>query len=166
MRKIGAPQQPELAIGAVVDGERPITVRNDEVIGRTGVTEAEFRAIRDLEIAEIGRRRERYLGTRPHIDVAGRTVILVDDGIATGATVRAALQATRRRRPRKLVLAVPVAPPEVLEALRGEADDVYCLEPLAGGAVGATYEGFSEVSDAAVVDVMARFAAGEGGGPP
>ncbi|MCC7271449.1 MAG: phosphoribosyltransferase [Alphaproteobacteria bacterium] len=157
VRKIGAPQQPELAMGAVVDGERPITVRNDDVIGMTGATETEFREIRDREITEIGRRRERYLGSRPHADVTGRTVILVDDGIATGATVRAALQATRRRRPRKLVLAVPVAPPDVLDGLRGEADDIVCLEALEGSAVAMTYDDFAEVSDAAVIEILARF---------
>ncbi|MGE0717164.1 MAG: phosphoribosyltransferase [Alphaproteobacteria bacterium] len=161
VRKIGVPQQPELAMGAVVDGERPITVRNDAVIGEVGVTEAEFRAVRDREIKEIARRRERYLGDRPHVELAGRTAILVDDGVATGATARAALQATRRRHPRRLVLAVPVGPPTAIAALAEEADEAICLEPLAD-AVGAAYGDFRQVTDSEVREALARASAQRG----
>jgi putative phosphoribosyl transferase len=110
VRKLGVPAEPELAMGAVVDDAAPIVVRNDDVIRIADVGEAEFNAARDAELAEIERRRRRYLGDRERADVAGRTAIVIDDGIATGATIRAALRATRMRKPRKLVVTVPVAP--------------------------------------------------------
>jgi len=156
VRKIGAPFQPELAMGAVVDGMTPITVRNEEVITLSGVSESEFNAVRDQELAEIERRRKRYLGDRPHPQIAGRTVIVVDDGIATGATTRAALRATRMRKPSKLVLAVPVAPTDSLKELRGEADEIVCLEDYEEfGAIGLFYSDFRQVSDSEVIDMLA-----------
>ncbi len=99
VRKIGVPFQPELAMGAVVDGGTPIIVRNEDVIRLAGIDEAEFKAICDTELAEIERRRQRYLGSRERADVSGRTAIVIDDGVATGATTRAALRATRMRKP-------------------------------------------------------------------
>ena len=128
VRKIGVPTQPELAMGAVVDGGEPIIVRNEDVIGLAGISESDFKVACDSELAEIERRRQRYLGTRPRAEVTARTAIVIDDGVATGATTRAALQATRRRKPKRLVLAVPVAPTDTLSALRSDADDVVCLE--------------------------------------
>ena len=98
VRKIGVPAQPELAMGAVADGAAPIVVRNAEIIQHSGVTEAEFNAVRDAELAEIERRRRRYLGARAREAVAGRIVIVIDDGIATGATMRTALRAVRAAR--------------------------------------------------------------------
>jgi putative phosphoribosyl transferase len=160
VRKIGAPMQPELAIGAVVDGSNPITVRNDDVINLAGVDEADFAAIRDRELAEIERRRRTYLGDRGVVDVAGHTAIVIDDGIATGATTRAALRATRMRGPKKLVLAVPVAPTESLAVMREEADEVVCLEDYEiFGAIGYFYRDFRQISDREVIDTLARFAA-------
>ena len=157
VRKIGVPFQPELAMGAVVDGDKPITVRNEDVIKLCGVKEREFDAIRDEELAEIERRRKRYLGDRPHPQLAGRTVIIVDDGIATGATIRAALRATAERKPGKLVLAVPVAPTDTLQALRGEADDIVCLEDYAEfGAIGLYYADFRQIADTEVIEILAR----------
>ena len=157
VRKIGVPYQPELAMGAVVDGIEPVTVRNEEVIRLAGVSEQEFNAIRDQQLAEIERRRKLYLGDRPHPPLAGRTVIVVDDGIATGATTRAALQASRMRKPSKLVLAVPVAPTDTLEKLRGEADEVVCLEDYEDfGAIGLFYSDFRQVSDTEVIELLAR----------
>ena len=102
VRKIGVPGEPELAMGAVVDGPEPITVQNPDVVRFSGVSEAEFEAARAGELAAIRRRRTRLVGKRPHVRTAGRTVIVVDDGIATGATMRAALRAVRRQRPAKL----------------------------------------------------------------
>ena len=157
VRKIGAPGQPEVALGAVVDGAHPTIVRNEDILAATGTGTAEFDAIGRRELAEIERRRVRYLGKRAPLDVAGRVVILVDDGIATGATVRAALRATRARGPAKLVLAVPVAAPDALEALRPEADATVCLstpEDFLG--VGQFYEDFRQVSDEEVVDLLSR----------
>ncbi len=157
VRKIGVPFQPELAMGAVVDGIEPIIVRNEDVIRLSGVSESEFNAIRDEQLAEIERRRKLYLGDRPHPQIAGRTVIVVDDGVATGATTRAALRATRMRKPSKLVLAVPVAPTESLQALRDEADEIVCLEDYEEfGAIGLFYSDFRQVSDTEVIELLAR----------
>jgi predicted phosphoribosyltransferase len=160
VRKIGVPNQPELAMGAVADAGDPLVVRNDQVIALAGVEEPEFDAVCDAELAEIERRRKRYLGQRRPADVAGRVAIVVDDGIATGATTRAALRAARLGKPRELVLAVPVAPTEALAAMREEADHVVCLEdhePF--GAIGLYYSDFRQVSDREVIETLARFRA-------
>ena len=155
VRKIGVPDQPELAMGAVVDGAEPITVRNDDVIRMLGISDEEFVAVRDRELAEIERRRGVYLANRPFPKIAGRTVIVVDDGIATGATMKAALQALRMRKPGQLILAVPVAPRGTLDELRPLADAVVCIEPeMALGAIGAHYVVFDQVSDAEVVGAL------------
>lgn len=157
VRKIGVPFQPELAMGAVVDGSEPVVVRNDEVIQLCGVSETDFNAIRDEQLAEIERRRKLYLGERPHPQLSGRTVIVVDDGIATGATTRAALRAIGMRKPAKLVLAVPVAPTHTLETLRREVDDLVCLEDYAEfGAIGLFYSDFRQVSDTEVIALLAK----------
>jgi len=156
VRKIGAPFQPELAMGAVVDGDAPIVVRNEDVIKLAG--ESAFKATCDSELAEIERRRQRYLGGRARVGVEGRTAIVIDDGVATGATTRAALRATRARRPKRLVLAVPVAPTESLADLRADADDVVCLENYEFfGAIGAYYADFRQISDREVIDILKRF---------
>ena len=158
VRKIGVPTQPELAMGAVVDGGEPIIVRNEDVIGLAGISESDFKAVCDSELAEIERRRQRYLGTRPRAEVTARTAIVIDDGVATGATTRAALQATRRRKPKRLVLAVPVAPTDTLSALRSDADDVVCLEDHEFfGAIGFYYRDFRQVSDEEVIKILERF---------
>jgi putative phosphoribosyl transferase len=161
VRKIGVPYQPELAMGAVVDGGAPIIVRNEDVLALAGVEEADFKAVCERELGEIERRSQRYLGRRERPDIAGRTAIVVDDGIATGATTRAALQATRQRAPNILVLAVPVAPSDTLVAMRDEADEIVCLEHHAAfGAIGYYYADFSQISDEEVVDLLARFPTG------
>ena len=158
VRKIGVPTQPELAMGAVVDGGEPIIVRNEDVIGPAGISEADFTAVCNGELAEIERRRQRYLGTRRRAEVTGRTAIVIDDGVATGATIRAALQASRRRKPKRLVLAVPVAPTDTLAALRSNADDVVCLEDHEFfGAIGFYYRDFRQVSDEEVIKILERF---------
>ncbi len=158
VRKIGVPFQPELAMGAVVDGNAPLVVRNEEVIRLAGITETAFQAVCDRELAEIERRRQRYLGGRERVEVAGRTAIVIDDGIATGATTRAALRATRLRKPKQLILAVPVAPTDSLAAMRREGDEVVCLEAHADlGAIGYYYGDFRPVSDEAVIALLARF---------
>jgi len=157
VRKIGVPSQPELAMGAVVDGADPVIVRNEEVIQLCGVSETDFNAICDEQLAEIERRRKVYLGDRPHPNFSGRTVIVVDDGIATGATTRAALHAISMRKPSKLVLAVPVAPTETLKKLKGEADDIVCLEDYEDfGAIGLFYSDFRQVSDTEVIALLDR----------
>src|ERR1700730_4964001 len=158
VRKIGVPAQPELAMGAVADGVAPIVVRNAEIIQRSGVTETDFNAVRDAELAEIERRRRRYLGARAREAVTGRTVIVIDDGIATGATTRTALRAVRARAPKELVLAVPVAAKDTLDELRNEADSIVCLEsPAWFEAVGSFYNDFRQVTDAEGIGTLARF---------
>jgi len=158
VRKVGVPFEPELAMGAIVDGDTPLVVRNEDVILLAGISESQFSAACERELAEIERRRRLYLGHRGRAEVAGHTAIVIDDGIATGATTRAALRATRMRDPRRLVLAVPVGPTDNLAALRGEADDIICLEEYEMfGAIGAYYGSFTQVSDQEVISLLRRF---------
>jgi putative phosphoribosyl transferase len=159
VRKIGAPFQPELAMGAVVDAGKPLIVRNEEVIRSIGVGDTEFRAICDRELAEIERRRRAYLGDRAPVTVKGRAAIVIDDGIATGATTRAALRATRARHPSRLILAVPVAADDTLKQLGSEADDIVCLESYEDfDAIALLYDDFHQVSDREVTATLMRFA--------
>jgi len=163
VRKIGVPAQPELAMGAVVDGATPVIVRNDEVIRACRVNAAEFDAVCARELTEIERRRRRYLGDRKPVDIAGRAAIVVDDGIATGATTRAALRATRERKPAALVLAVPIGPTDTLGQLRREIDEVVCANELDDfDAIGMFYYDFRQVTDNEVQGVLKRFAAPSG----
>jgi predicted phosphoribosyltransferase len=142
----------------VVDGTPPLVVRNEDVIAMTGVSDSEFSAVCERERAEIERRRQRYLGNRERAEVAGRVAIVIDDGIATGASTRAALRATRMRHPKRLVLAVPVAPTEAIPEMREEADEVVCLEDHElFGAIGYYYRDFSQTSDQEVIESIARF---------
>jgi predicted phosphoribosyltransferase len=151
VRKIGAPLQAELAVGAVVDGEQHEVVRNDDIIQLLGVSESYIEAETRKELHEIERRRAQYLGQRPRAEVTGRIAILVDDGIATGSTMRAAIHATRRRNPARLIVAVPVAAPETVDALATEADEIRCLlMPEGLGAIGLYYRDFSQVTDGEV----------------
>jgi predicted phosphoribosyltransferase len=145
-------------MGAVVDGSKPLVVRNEKVIRFAGIEERDFKSLCESELAEVARRRGRYLGDRKSVDVTGRTAIVIDDGIATGATTRAALRATRIRGPKKLVLAVPVAPTDSIVEMCSEADKVVCLETHGDfGAIGRYYSDFSQVPDEEVIDLLARF---------
>jgi predicted phosphoribosyltransferase len=160
VRKIGVPFQPELAMGAVVDGNEPLVVRNENVIRFLGIDETTFKAVCDDELAELERRRGRYLAGRRQAEIAGHTAIVIDDGLATGATTRAALRATRRRNPKTLVLAIPVAPTDSLGEMRGEADEIVCLESYPDfGAIGLYYSDFSPVPDQEVVELLTCFPA-------
>lgn len=157
VRKIGVPIQPELAMGAVADGGAPTVVRNEEVIRMAGVDKESFKRVQDRELQEIERRRRSYLGDRPRLDVAGRVVIVVDDGVATGATTRAALRSVANQTPSALVLAVPVAPPDVASTLRREVDELVCLEtPEDFYAIGTYYDDFRQVSDDDVRRLLAE----------
>ncbi len=163
VRKLGVPFQPELAMGAVADAGTLVIVRNRDVIAMAGVSEAEFEAVCNREQAEIVRRRQLYLGGRAHPEVIGRIAIVVDDGVATGATTRAALRAVRARQPKKLVLAIPVAPPEALESLREEVDETVCLEVHQDfGAIGFFYADFHQIADGEVIAILDRFSAKAG----
>lgn len=160
VRKIGVPSQPELAMGAVVDGKEPIVVRNQDIIELAGVSERAFEAVCKEELAEIERRRERYLGSRARSVLKGQVAILVDDGIATGATTLAAVKALRTQEPKELVLAIPVAPPETLQKLRAEVDAIVCLEtPDSLGAIGYYYRDFRQTGDDEVIATLRRFPA-------
>jgi predicted phosphoribosyltransferase len=142
----------------VVDGATPLVVRNKDGMRALHVDERAFQAICAHELKEIERRRWIYLQGSQPLDPKGHVVIVVDDGIATGATVRAALKAVRKRDPKKLILAVPVASREAIAELRDEADEIVCLAtPQPFGAVGYFYDDFSQVHDDAVIAVMARY---------
>jgi putative phosphoribosyl transferase len=157
VRKIGVPWQPELALGAVTDGASHATFIDRDLATSLGVPDSYIKEETARQLQEIERRRKSYCKGRPALEVAGHTAIVVDDGIATGATMRVALQAVRRRGPARLVLAVPVAPPDTLAALREEVDEVVCLEAPSGfGAIGFYYRDFHQMSDREVTDLLAR----------
>lgn len=157
VRKIGAPMQPELAVAAVVEGTPPAIVRDEETCALCGVDAAYIERHAAKEVAEIERRRRRYLAGHVPVPVQGKTVIVVDDGVATGTTVRAALLGLRQRHPAKVVLAVPVAPPDTVQALRAEADEVICLsQPELFHAIGLHYRDFHQLEDDEVVAALAR----------
>lgn len=159
VRKLGAPQQPELAVGAVVDGERLETAVNRDVMNMLGLDQAWIDAAAEAQRPELERRRRLYVGSRPRPTIAGATAILVDDGIATGASVRASLKALRRAGPTRLVLAVPVAPPDTLRELAGLCDEIVCpLQPEDFGAVGFFYNDFTQTEDEEVVRLLAEAA--------
>ena len=148
VRKIGAPFQPELAVAAVVEGTPPDVVMTDETSDLEGVNDAYIEAALPAAIDEIARRRRIYLQGRAQQPVQGATVIVVDDGIATGTTMRAALRALRRRQPARLIVAVPVAPHQSVAALSEEVDEVVCLqEPRPFRAIGLHYLDFHQLGD-------------------
>ncbi|HEU0217518.1 MAG TPA: phosphoribosyltransferase family protein [Xanthobacteraceae bacterium] len=155
VRKIGVPWQPELALGAVVDGASPQVLINESLAAELGIDEAYVARETAAQLAEIERRRAVYLGDRPPVSFAGATAVVVDDGIATGSTMRIALRAVRRAGASRVVLAVPVAPADTLAALRAEADEIVCLEePSPFIAVGAHYVKFPQLEDADVVSLL------------
>lgn len=156
VRKIGTPGQPELALGAVVDGQTPQCVVNEDIKKRAHISDAELEREKQRQIEENDRRRALYLGGRDRLSVEGKTAIVIDDGIATGATARVALRALRKARPAKLVLAVPVAPAEALKSLGDEVDELLCLQsPEPYYAVGYFYRDFDPVSDRDVASLLA-----------
>ncbi len=157
VRKIGVPGHEELALGAIVDGENPQFVLNEEVVAASGASPASIETARRGQLDEIERRRHLYRRDQPPLATKGRTVIIVDDGIATGATVKAALRGVRAGGPRRLVLAVPVAPKDTLGVLAGECDEIVCLEtPEPFYAVGQHYLDFGQTSDEEVINLLAR----------
>lgn len=156
VRKLGAPTQPELAVGAVVDGAQPEIVLNDAIVAELGVSQAEINRIAAWELGVIAKRRQRWLSGRPPTSLAGCTALIVDDGIATGATVRAAVHAVRRQGAVKVIVATPVAPAEVVAGLAEIADDVVVLEtPRPFHAIGRFYDDFSQLSDDDVTRMLA-----------
>jgi predicted phosphoribosyltransferase len=145
-RKIGAPFQPELGVGALAGDGPPLYDR--ESLARLGLTEAELAPVVRRERAELKRRERLYRQGRPAADLSGRTVVVVDDGLATGVTARAALRAVRGGAPRRVVLAVPVSSPQAARLLRPEVDELVCLaQPSDFRAVGLWYDDFEQLSD-------------------
>lgn len=157
VRKIGVPWQPELAVGAVTDGAAPETFIDRDLAATLEIPESYLEEEMARQLAEIERRREIYCADRPPAEVKGHTAIVVDDGIATGATMRVALRALRNRGPAYLVVAVPVAPPDTLAELGKTADETVCLEtPVGLGAIGFYYRDFHQMTDAEVTELLAR----------
>lgn len=155
VRKIGMPGHSELAAGAIVDGDTPVSVWNEEILRASGLAPEDFSDQILRKRAEIEARRARYMAGRAPEPVRGRTAIIVDDGIATGATMRVAIEATRLREPAQLWVAVPVAPADTIRELRAQADRVICLAtPEPFWAVGAHYRSFPQVPDEEVIALM------------
>jgi predicted phosphoribosyltransferase len=166
VRKIGAPGEPELALGAVVEGDPPETVINDDVRRAYGADDAYIEHARQRLLAELERRRALYLGSRPRLAPAGCTAIIVDDGLATGATARAALSAVKRQGAAKTVLAIPVAQQQALNDMREHADSVVCLQAVRRFAgVGAFYADFHQLTDDETVGLL-RLSIGRAPEPP
>ena len=156
VRKISVDFQPELAAAAVVDGEQLEIVVNEDVVKAAHVSQSYLDTQVQAKLAEIAKRRQLYLKDRTRAAIEGRTAIVVDDGVATGASIRAALHAIRRKNPARLVLAVPVAPAESLAVLQDEVDDIICLAtPEPFYAIGAHYADFRQVPDDEVVAMLA-----------
>ena len=156
VRKIGVPGHRELAVGAIAGAEGQTMVTNPAVAAMEGLNERDIDQLADAERAELRRRQALYLNGRAPVALGGRTVILVDDGIATGATAKAALLAIRKAAPKRIVLAVPVASDDAVADLRPFADDIICLEiPPMFYAVGAHYRDFPQIDDTEVIETLA-----------
>src|SRR6516165_12769778 len=157
VRKLGVPAQPELGMGAI--GEGDARVINTDVVRYSGASEADINAVEQRERAELERRTKRFRGDAPREPLAGRIAVLVDDGIATGSTARAACQVARAQGAARVVLAAPVAPPSARSALAADADEVICVEtPVHFLAIGEWYRDFSQTSDHEVVSLLRRAA--------
>ena len=153
MRKLGVPGHDELAMGAIAPGG--IRVLNDELVRALNVSEPQVDAVVAREQQELARREQLYRGDRPALDVRGKTVILVDDGLATGATMVAAIKALRQHQAGRVVVAVPIASPEICDQMRAYVDDIICaVTPEPFYAVGLWYEDFSQTSDEEVRDLL------------
>lgn len=154
-RKLGVPGQEELAFGAIASGG--VRVLDTEIIGTLGISDVTIEEVTAREQREVERRERLYRGARAPLDLDGRTAILVDDGIATGSSLRAAISALRHLKPARLVVAAPVAPLATCERLRQEVDDLVCVDlPNSFRAIGEFYEDFSQVTDQEVADLLRR----------
>jgi putative phosphoribosyl transferase len=155
VRKIGVPWQPELAAAAVIDGQDPQIVLNEEVCAEANISRSYIDEAAKEELKEIERRAKLYLKDRPRVSIAGRSAIIVDDGIATGTTIRAVIKALRLKKPKSIVLAVPIAPKEEVAALRAETEDVICLEtPVPFFGLSLHYADFHQVPDEEVISIL------------
>lgn len=157
VRKIGLPDQPELAVAAIVNGDTPQTVINHAIAEHAGLSAQDIDQLAKSQLDKIKRRRGIFLKGRASVPIKGRTVIIVDDGIATGATMRASLLAVRRQAPAHLILAVPVAAPDTLSSLQKDADEVICLsQPYPFFGVGAHYDDFRQTTDQDVMRLIKK----------
>ena len=155
VRKLGVPSHPEVAMGAIASGA--IQLRNDDALRAHHVDQAAFDAVLQREMQELARREALYRGSRPPVDLKNQVVLLVDDGLATGASMTAAVHAARLQNPLAIVVAVPVAPVETAEALRSEVDELVCpLMPEWMRSVGDWYEDFSQTPDETVVELLSK----------
>lgn len=155
VRKLGVPGNEEYAMGAIASGG--VRLMNEDVVRSLGITEEQIERVVEREERKLRQREEAYRGECPQPELEGKLLILVDDGIATGATVRVAVKALREYRPRQVVVAVPVAPPEICQDLRREVDEVVCpLQPSRLRAVGLWYENFSATTDEEVRRILAK----------
>lgn len=155
VRKLGVPGHEEYAMGAIASGGW--TVLHQDAVDTLGITTAAIEEVTRRESAELARRERLYRASRPQPKLQGRVVILVDDGLATGASMQVALQAVRAENPAQVIVAVPVSPPETLQNLRPQADDIVCiLSPEAFRAVGLWYEHFDQTSDEEVIELLAQ----------
>lgn len=160
VRKVGAPGNPELAVAAIVDGNPPDVVLNREIVEAYGLDDADLRSLVSRERPELERRRLAYIGNRKPPSTAGKTVILVDDGAATGTTMKVAIRAMKRRSPSEIVVALPVAPPDIVAELSDEANRIVCLStPSRFLALGYHYHDFPPVTDEEVAQTL------QGGAP-
>lgn len=156
VRKLGVPGHEELAMGAQASGE--VLFVNEQVVGDLGITEDQIARVAAQERVELNRREEAYRGDRPAPDLKGRTVILVDDGLATGSTMKAAITALRAKEPAEIVVAVPVGAPSTCDELRRDADEVVCpLTPQPMSAISVWYDDFEQTSDDEVRQTLERF---------
>ena len=155
VRKLGVPEQQELAMGAIASGGQ--IVLNEDVVTHLHIDQATIDAVAQVEMRELSRREKAYRGDRPPLNVAGKTLILVDDGLATGATMRAAAQALKQLGPARLIVAVPVGAPEVCRRLAHEVDEVVCAAtPEPFRAVGQWYADFTQTTDEEVHGLLAQ----------
>jgi putative phosphoribosyl transferase len=165
VRKLGLPTQPELAMGAIATGD--VRVLNAEVVYGAGVSDETIERVAARESEELRRREQVYRGDRPPVDVRGRTVILVDDGVATGSTLEAGIQALRQRHPSTVILAIPTAPGDVVERLARHADEVLCLtSPVPFYAISLSYKDFHQMSDREVTRLIDAASVKPDGTPP
>lgn len=157
VRKVGAPMQPELAVAAVTDGETMQVTVNEDIKAELGLSDKDIDELARKQLPEIERRRAAYYEGRQPTPLTGKTVIVVDDGVATGATANSALRLIRKQKPARLILALPVAPADTLERLEQHADEVVCLAtPYPFYAVGAHYADFDQVEDSEVIETLRR----------
>lgn len=155
VRKLGLPRNPELAMGAIASGD--VRVMNENVVRKSGVSDRAIERVIEQEREKLKEREEIYRGARPRVDLEGKTVLLIDDGLATGATMRAAIRALREHNPQKVVVAVPTAPPETCAEFEEIVDEIICVTtPRLFMGVGGAYRDFSQTTNQEVRDMLER----------